>query len=76
MSSVLSRLIADIIFAVCSTSVMLGLYILMICTGPLYVWIVITAISELTGCYNYEAGPISLLTIKHIYMAAFRLYRS
>ena len=76
VSLVLSKLIADIMFSVYSTPVTLGLYTLMICTGPLYIWIVITAISGLIGCYDYEAGPISLLTIKHIYMAAFGSYRS
>ena len=74
--SVSSRLIADTIFSVCSTPTTLKLYILIIYTGPLYVWIVITAISRLTGCYNHNIGLISLLTIKHIYIAIFGLYRS
>ena len=76
MSLVLNKLIADIIFSVYGYSILatLGLYTLMIYTGPLYVWIVITAISKLTGCYNYKAEPIFLLTIKHTYMAAFKSY--
>ena len=73
---VLSRLITDIIFSVCGTSAILGLYTLMICIGPLYIWIVITAIFELTGCHDYKAKLISLLTIKHTYMAAFRSYKN
>ena len=73
---VLSKFIADIIFSVCSTPATLRLYTLMICTSPLYVWIVITVISGLTGCHNYKAGPIFLLTIKHIHVAAFGSYRS
>ena len=71
-----SRLITDTIFFVCGTFAILGLYILIICTGPLYVWIVITAISELTGCHDYKAKPISLLIIKHICVTAFGLYRN
>ena len=74
--SVSSKLIIDIIFSIYSTPVTLGLYILIIYTGPLYIQIVITIISRLTGCYNHKAGPISLLTIKHTRIAAFRLYRS
>src|SRR6266571_2667198 len=74
--SVSSKLIADIIFSICGTLATLGLYTLMICTSPLYVWIVITAISGLTGCYDHEAGPISLLTIKHMCVVAFGSYRS
>jgi hypothetical protein len=63
-----SKLIAVTIFFICGT--------LIICTGPLYIWIVITAMSGLTSCYNYKAGPISLLIIKHTHVAAFGLYRS
>ena len=73
---VLSRLIVNIMFSVYSTPVTLGLYTLIIYTGPLNVQIVITVISRLTSCYNYNAEPISLLTIKHIYITAFGLYRS
>ena len=76
VSLVLSKLIADIMFSVYSTPTTLGLYTLMICTGPLYIWIVITTISGLTGCHDHDTGPISLLTIKYIYIAAFGLYRS
>ena len=73
---VLSKLIADIMFFIYGIFATLGLYILMIYTGLLYVWIVITAIFKLIGCHNYKAGPIFLLTIKHIYVAAFGLYRN
>ena len=71
-----NKLITNTIFFAYSTPITLRLYILIIYTSPLYVWIVIIAISGLTGCHDYEAGLISLLTIKHIYMAAFGLYRS
>ena len=73
---VFSKLIVNIKFFVCDTFAILKLYTLIICTGPLYVWIVITAIFELTGYYDYKAKPISLLTIKHTHVAAFGLYRS
>ena len=73
---VLSKLIIDIIFSIYSTPTTLGLYILIIYTGPLYIQIIITVISRLTGYYNYKAGLISLLTIKYIYIATFGLYRS
>jgi len=73
---VLSKLITNIIFSVCGTPLTLGLYTLMIYTGPLYVWIVITVISGLIACYNYKDRLIVLLIIKHTYMAAFGLYRS
>ena len=54
-----SKLIADIMFSIYGTPITLGLYTLMIYTGPLYIWIVITAISGLTGCYNHDAELIS-----------------
>jgi len=73
---VFSKLITDIIFFIYRTPLTLGLYILIIYTGPLYVWIIITAISRLTACYNYKDRLIALLIIKHIYIAAFGLYRS
>ena len=73
---VFNRLIIDIIFFVYSTPAMLGLYILMIYIGPLYIWIVITTISRLTGCHDHNVGLISLLTIKHTRVAAFGLYRN
>ena len=73
---VLSKLITDIIFSIRGTPATLGLYTLIIYTGPLYVWIIMTVISRLTGCYNYKAGPISLLTIKYTRVAAFGSYRS
>jgi len=76
MPLVSSKLIANIIFSIYRTPLTLGLYILIICTSPLYVWIVITTISRLTAYYNYKDGLITLLIIKHIYMAAFSLYRS
>jgi len=62
--SVSSKLIADIMFSVCGTPLTLGLYTLIICTGPLYVWIVITAISGLTACYDHEDRLTALLIIK------------
>jgi len=71
-----SKLIINIIFSVYRTPLTLGLYTLIIYTSPLYIWIVITIISRLTACYNYKNGLIALLIIKHIYMAAFGLYRS
>ena len=71
-----SKLITDIMFTVYRTPLTLGLYILIICTGPLYVWIVITVISRLTACYNYKDRLIALLIIKHTRIAAFGLYRS
>ena len=71
-----SKLITDIMFAVYRTPLTLGLYILIIYTGPLYIWIVITVISGLTACYNYKDRLIALLIIKHTRIAAFGLYRS
>jgi len=65
MPSVSSKLIADIIFSVCGTPSTLGLYTLMIYTGPLYVWIVITAISGLTAYHDHKDRLIDLLIIKH-----------
>jgi len=66
----------NIIFSIYGTPLTLGLYILIIYTGPLYIWIIITTISRLTACYNYKDRLIALLIIKHIYIAAFGLYRS
>jgi len=71
-----SKLITNIIFSVCGTPLTLGLYILIIYTGPLYIWIIITVISRLIACYNYKDRLIALLIIKYTYMAAFGLYRS
>jgi len=76
MPSVLSKLIADIMFFVYRTPLTLGLYILIIYTSSLYVWIIITIIFRLTAYYNYKDRLIVLLIIKHTYMAAFGLYRS
>jgi len=76
MPSVSSKLITNIIFSVCGTPLTLGLYILIIYTGPLYIWIVITIISGLTACYNYKNRLTALLIIKHTRIAAFGLYRS
>jgi hypothetical protein len=76
MPSVSSKLITNIIFSVCRTLSTLGLYILIIYTSPLYIWIVITAISGLTACYNYKDRLIALLIIKHTRIAAFGSYRS
>ena len=61
-----SKLITNIMFFICGTPLTLGLYILMIYTGPLYVWTVITVISRLTACYNYKNRLIALLIIKYI----------
>ena len=74
--SVSSKLITDIIFSVCGTPLTLGLYILIIYTGPLYICIIITIISRLTTCYNYKDRLIALLIIKYTRMAAFSSYRS
>jgi len=76
MPLVSSKLITNIIFSICGTPLTLGLYILIICTSPLYIWIVITIISKLTACYNHEDRLIALLIIKHTRIAAFSLYRS
>jgi len=74
--SVSSKLIANIIFSIYRTPLTLRLYTLIICTSPLYVWIIITIISRLTACYNYKDRLIALLIIKHTRVAAFYLYRS
>ena len=74
--SVFSRLIADTMFSICSTPATLKLYTLMIYTGPLYIWIVITIMSKLISCHDHKAGPISLLTIKYIQVTAFGSYKS
>jgi len=76
MPLVLSKLITNIIFSIYRTPLTLGLYILIIYTSPLYIWIVITIISRLTACYNYKDRLIVLLIIKHTRIAAFSLYRS
>jgi hypothetical protein len=74
--SVSSKLITNIIFSIYRTPLTLGLYILIIYTGPLYVWIVITIISRLTACYDHKDRLIALLIIKHTRIAAFGSYRS
>ena len=76
VSLVLSKLIINIIFFICSTPATLRLYILIIYTGPLYIWIIIITMFRLTDCQDYKAGLISLLIMKHIYVIAFGLYRS
>jgi len=76
MPLVSSKLITNIIFSIYRTPLTLGLYILIIYTSPLYIWIVITIISRLTAYYDYKDGLIALLIIKHTYIAAFGLYRS
>jgi len=76
MPLVLSKLITNIIFSIYRTPLTLRLYILIIYTGPLYVWIITTIISGLTAYYNHKDRLIVLLIIKHTYMAAFGLYRS
>jgi hypothetical protein len=74
--SVFNKLITNIIFSVYGTPLTLGLYTLIIYTGPLYIWIVATAISGLTACHDYKDGLIALLIIKYTRVAAFGLYRS
>jgi hypothetical protein len=76
MPLVSSKLITNIIFSIYRTPLTLGLYILIIYTGPLYVWIIITVIFRLTAYYNYKDRLIALLIIKHTRIAAFGLYRS
>ena len=76
MPLVSSKLIANIMFFIYRTPSTLGLYILIIYTGPLYIQIVITIISRLSTCYNYKDRLIALLIIKHTQVAAFSLYRS
>jgi len=76
MPLVSSKLITNIIFFIYGTPLTLGLYILIIYTGPLYVWIIITIISRLTTYHNYKDRLIALLIIKHMHIAAFGLYRS
>jgi len=76
MPLVLSKLITNIIFSIYRTPLTLGLYTLIIYTGPLYIWIIITIISRLTACYNYKDRLIVLLIIKYMRMAAFSSYRS
>jgi len=76
MPLISSKLITNIIFSIYGTPLTLGLYTLIIYTGPLYIWIVITAISGLTACYNYKDRLIALLIIKYTYIAAFGSYRS
>jgi hypothetical protein len=71
-----NKLITNIIFSVCGTPLTLKLYILIICTSPLYIWIVVTVISRLTAYYDHEDGLIALLIIKYTRVAAFGLYRS
>jgi len=71
-----SKLITNIMFSVYGTPLTLGLYILIIYTRPLYIWIIITIISGLTACYNYKDRLIALLIIKHTYIATFGLYKS
>jgi hypothetical protein len=76
MPLVSSKLITNIMFSIYRTPLTLGLYILTICTSPLYIWIVITIISKLTACHNYKDRLIALLIIKYTRIAAFGLYRS
>jgi len=71
-----SKLITNIMFSIYGTPLTLGLYILIIYTGPLYVWIVITTISRLIAYYNHKDRLIALLIIKYTRIAAFSLYRS
>src|SRR6266550_7178183 len=66
--SVLNKFIADIIFFVYGTFAILKFYTLIVCTSPLYIWIVITIMSKLIGCYDYKAGLIYLLIMKHTHI--------
>ena len=76
MPLVLSKLITNIIFSIYRTPSTLGLYTLIIYTGPLYIYIIIVVISRLTSCHNYKDRLIALLIIKHTRIAAFGSYRS
>jgi hypothetical protein len=76
MPLVSSKLITNIIFSIYRAPLTLGLYILIIYTSPLYIWIVITIISRLTTYHNYKDRLIALLIIKYTRIAAFSLYRS
>ena len=76
MPLVSSKLITNIIFSIYRTPSTLGLYTLIIYTGPLYIQTIITIISRLTAYYNYKDRLIALLIIKHTYIAAFSSYRS
>ena len=71
-----SKLITNIIFSVYRTPLTLGLYTLIIYTGPLYICTIITIISRLTTYYNYKDRLIALLIIKHIYIATLSSYKS
>ena len=76
MPLVFSKLITNIIFSIYRIPITLELYILIIYTSALYICIIITIISRLTAYYNYKDRLIALLIIKHMYIAAFGLYRS
>ena len=76
MPLVFSKLITNIIFSIYRTPITLGLYILIIYTRPLYIWIITTIISRLTACYNYKDRLIALLIIKYTRIATFSSYRS
>jgi len=76
MPLISSKLITNIMFSIYGTPLTLRLYILIIYTSPLYVWIIITAISRLTACYDYKDRLIALLIMKHMCIATFGLYRS
>jgi len=76
MPLVFSKLITNIMFSIYITPLTLGLYILIIYTGPLYIWIIITIIFRLTTYYNYKDRLMALLIIKYTHIAAFSLYRS
>jgi len=76
MPLVSSKFIINIIFFIYRTPLTLRLYTLIIYTSPLYIWIVITAISKLTAYYNHKDRLIALLIMKHTRITAFGLYRS
>ena len=71
-----SKLITNIRFSIYRIPTTLELYILIIYTSLLYIWIVITIISRLNAYYNYKNRLIALLIIKYTRIATFSLYRS
>jgi len=60
-----SKLIADIMFSVYRTPLTLGLYTLIICTSPLYVWIYISIFLR----------KLLLYLLYLFYLLYYRLYR-
>jgi len=56
MPLVLSKLITNIIFSVYRTPLTLGLYTLIIYTGPLYIWII-----NNNNRFNLPSDPVPLM---------------